>query len=103
MKEKPNPNYHMGKETGYELINGEYHIAPMYWAQFDRLRDERAGISDMLAMVTRHANSDLAKIAKAQNELWARIAEDIGVDITKGYTYWNGVVKPQEPPKEAQQ
>jgi len=54
-------------------------------------------------MVTRHANSDLAKIAKAQNELWARIAEDIGVDITKGYTYWNGVVKPQEPPKEAQQ
>ncbi len=98
-KERENPNYHMGKQTGYELINGEYHIAPVYWESFDRLAQQTDGIDMMLKVVTRHASDDLAMIAKQRVELWKRLVEDIGIEMGAGWVYQNGVVKKIEVPK----
>ncbi|MDO9580136.1 MAG: hypothetical protein Q7J06_06155 [Bacteroidales bacterium] len=96
-KKKPgDTNYHKGKETGYHLINGEYHIAPLYQGQFDFLHDKKNGIEEMLAMVSRHSAQDLEAISKATRQLWDRLAEDIGIDKAAGWTYQNGVVRPAD-------
>ena len=60
MKEKVNPNHHMGKQTGYELIDGVYHIAPMYQEQFAKIAYQKDGIEQMVAMVTKHAAADFS-------------------------------------------
>lgn len=93
VKEKENPNHYQGKETGYELINGEYHIAPLYCIQFAELAQQTEGIKLMLEIVTSYAAADLQQISKAKNELWKRLGEDIGIDITSGWSYGNGIVK----------
>ena len=47
MKEKVNPNHHMGKQTGYELVDGIYHVAPVYQQQFDAFASKQSGIEKM--------------------------------------------------------
>jgi hypothetical protein len=89
------PNHRMGKTTGYDLINGEYHIAPLYQEQFNALLHEKGGIEDMLSAVTKHAQKDYEDISKREETLWERLAEDIGLDIHAGWTYRRGIVKPK--------
>ncbi len=91
-KEKENHNHHMGKQSGYELINGEYHIAPMYVAQFDALEDRAIGIKHMLEIVATHASEDLEQIRKQQRRVWETLADDLGIDLSKGWKYKNCVV-----------
>ncbi len=90
-----NPNFHNGKNTGYEIdAEGNYHIAPLYQQQFDALENEAAGIKAMLASVTEHASQDLAKIAGQTRKLWIIMADDLGIDLSKkNCTYYNGVLK----------
>ncbi len=95
-KEKENPNHHMGKQTGYELINGEYHIAPMYCEQLDALMRRAGGIEDMLHIVTHHASVDLEQIRKDEKKVWDALSEDIGLEKGQAWIYRNGVVKKQE-------
>ena len=103
MAKKKKDTNHMGKHTGYELVDGVYHIAPVYISQFGDLGAQRAGIEDMLAMVTRHAAKDLEVVARAYRKLWDDVAEDLGLDITSGEWgyYRNGTIKQKDSHKEA--
>ena len=92
-KNKENPNHFMGKQTGYELVDGKYHIAPLHSGQFDYLADKEAGIKSMLNAVADHVAKDLEEITKARREVWKRLAEDIGLDMQKNWVYRNGVVE----------
>jgi ADP-dependent phosphofructokinase/glucokinase len=94
MKEKVNPNHHQGKITGYELINGEYHIAPHYWEQFEELNHKVSGIKAMLDIVTSHASGDLTQISKIRREIFVEIADDIGINLDDGWSYQNGILSP---------
>lgn len=80
---KENPNHHMGKETGYELIDGVYHIAPMYSEHFDTLNYREQGIKNMLNAVTEH----------------------LGLDTSKRYVYQRGTLReiPEDKPLEVKQ
>ena len=95
MKEK-NKNHHMGKRTGYELVDGEYHIAPLYQQQFEKLSYEVGGIKAMLDIVTSHASSDLEKIAKLRQQIFEELADDIGIDMKEGWVYSGGIIKKRE-------
>ena len=87
MKEKVNPNHHMGKQTGYELIDGVYHIAPLYVEQFTKLAHQRLGIEEMVAMVTKHAADDLTQLSKLNQQIWEELYEDLGLDKSKPWKY----------------
>ena len=91
-KEIENPNHHMGKQTGYELIDGAYHIAPLYKERMSLLTFQKQGIDEMLASVTQHASKDFERIASENHTLWKDIADDIGLDQTVTWQYTNGVV-----------
>ena len=95
MKEK-NKNHHMGKRTGYELVDGEYHIAPLYQQQFEKLSYEVGGIKATLDIVTSHAAEDLKEIARLKVELFKDIADDIGIDLKEGWVYSGGIIKKRE-------
>ncbi len=97
-KEPENPNHHMGKRTGYHLINGEYHIAPLYVEQFDKLTNRQAGIKKMLAAVTENASEQLAQIAESYKRVWDELADDLGLDRNEVWTIRNEIVKKQEKP-----
>jgi hypothetical protein len=86
-KEQQDPNHHMGKQTGYTLNDGIYHVAPLYSEQFEKIREQEAGISEMLNIVTKHASDDLAALAKQGKEVWGRLYEDIGLDPTKKWQW----------------
>ena len=86
-------NHLMGKETGYEIINGEYHIAPKYWEQFDELKHKEIGIRRMLEMVTDHASEDLKVISEQRQKVFKTISEDIGIDLSQPWYFLNGVLK----------
>lgn len=92
-KEKGDPNYRMGKETGYHFIKGEYRIAPIYCDQFEELYRKRTSIAQLVNMVHEHAAKDLEQILKSERELWDRISEDIGVEFSDGWVYTRGIVK----------
>lgn len=91
-KEQENPNNHMGKKTGYTLIDGVYHIAPVYQEQFDFITHKKVGIDQMLAMVTMHAAQDLTELTKQSEAIWKVLADDIGLPKDKIWQYLNGVV-----------
>jgi hypothetical protein len=100
-KEKANPNRHMGKYTGYELINGEYHLAPLYVEQFDKLTERKFGINNMFEIIMRYVEKDLGTLAHDEHLLWEKLGDDIGINIKEGWTYSdNGVVKKIEDKKE---
>jgi hypothetical protein len=98
-KEKSNPNYHMGKQTGYELINGEYHIAPTYQERFSHLTMKQVAIQTLVNSVMDHASQDLQEIIKQQQKVWEDLAEDIGIDIKLKWVYNGSVLKLENPPK----
>jgi hypothetical protein len=97
-KQKQYPNHHMGKHSGYELIDGEYHIAPMYTDQFRELENKVESINALLQMVNTHCASILEEIAKARRRIWDDIFDDIGLDRGKSWLYVRGVIK--EAPKK---
>jgi|GEM_PF-6683476 len=98
---KQDKTYRVGKHTGYELRNGEYHLAPMYVEQFDRITNRRNGIQMMLEAVTEHAALDYQAVSVAQRKLWDAIGEDFGVNFGKGqWTYLDGVIRPMPEPTE---
>ena len=100
MKEKENPNHHMGKRTGYELINGEYHIARLYSRQFQELNHRVGGIETMLNIVTSHAAKDLEELSKSRRRIFEDLADDIGIDLEEGWTYVNYILKRITPKPE---
>jgi hypothetical protein len=92
MKAKTKDTTHfMGKRTGYELINGEYHLAPFYCDQFARLNAEEAGIRKMLEIIIDHASADLKTIEERKKRVFEDIGEDLGIDLkTIGWNYHHG-------------
>jgi len=95
-KEKENPNHRMGKTTGYDLINGDYHIAPLYQERFAQIALKRQGIREMLDIVTEHAAKDLELLGEETQKLWQELAEDIGIKINGGWIYTDGIVSKKE-------
>ncbi len=99
---KQKTTHRMGKVTGYELQNGEYHIAPTYVEQFDKLLATAQGIRMMLDVVTEHATKDFEALTVAHKALWDALRDDLGVAFDKGlWAYSNGVIS--EVPKPAEQ
>ena len=83
----------MGKQTGYEVRGDEIRIAPLYRDQFQHLFHEEQGINKMLAVVTKHAASDLEIISKKQKQTWDEIADDLGIDTSESWVYrYNGTI-----------
>lgn len=87
MKEKKDPNHHMGKSTGYGLIDGVYHIAPLYRNEFEQLALRKSGIDQVVECVTSHAARDYEAIATMRHSIWERLYEDIGLVKGKPYIY----------------
>ena len=107
MKEKANPNYHEGKRTGYNLINGEYHIAPCYIEQFARLSTREEGLRKVIEIMTAHFAQDMTDIARIRRKIWAELEDDLGLDKKVNYNYSNGIVRradaePNEANKEVE-
>jgi len=91
MKEKK--NHFMGKHTGCTLINGEYHLAPVYQDQFSAITNEKVGLDSLLVSVNSYASKEFANINKKKDHLFKIISEDLGID-TSGYEYSGGVLRP---------
>ena len=86
-KVKEDPNHHQGKATGYELIDGVYHIAPIYIEQFNQLDDQSRAINQLLRSVNEFAMSFNQEHSRKTRELWATVYEDLGLDGKKRYRY----------------
>jgi len=86
--------HHMGKRTGYRLIDGEYHVAPTYSTAFAETTAQKAGVEAMLAAVTKHATETLAEITKANRRIWDDLTDDIGLDRSLMWVFGSdGVVR----------
>ena len=97
MKAEPkNKNHHRGKRTGYELINGEYHIAPYYYEQFNKLQHKRKGIETLLTIVNQHAAENLEEISRVNQAIFNDLADDIGLDLKEAWVHSHGIVKRQD-------
>jgi hypothetical protein len=106
MPKKENPElvestHRIGKYTGYDLINGEYHLAPQYVQQFNDLFHREKGIEELLKMVAHHAQEDLTAISKEKQGIWVTIGEDLGIDVTANgnWRYSNGIIKKSQEEK----
>ena len=79
--------HHMGKHTGYSLIDGVYRIAPSYVTAFEETAILKVGVDEMLASITRHAAVTLSQITKSRKRIWDDIIDDLGLDanIVWGY------------------
>ncbi len=87
VKEKISPNHRMGKYTGYELVRGEYHIAPTYTDSFTRLSDRRISTDTFMQSIVKYVTEINKGIACEQRKLWEQIYEDLGLDRTKRWTF----------------
>ena len=76
-----------GKHSGYELIDGVYHIAPMYTDSFAKLADRTIGVDGLVNSVVRHAAEINKEIACEQRILWERLYDDLDLDRSKRYHY----------------
>jgi DNA replication protein DnaD len=92
-KEKENPNHHMGKYTGYELINGEYHIADQYTQAFYALNTRAESIKRVVRVVSDNAAEQLKDIVDAEHKLWKDIQDDIGIYISKAWQLKGSIIK----------
>lgn len=92
-KEKENPNHHMGKQTGYSLINGEYHIAPTYQERFLELANKQESVSGLMKVVTVHCTTILEGLADVRRKIWRDIVDDLGLDKNKLWVYSEGVIR----------
>lgn len=97
---KKNSQHYMGKNTGYELKDGVYYIAPYYINQFDELSSKREGLNQMLGMVSRHVAQDLQEILKAELKVWQDVKEDINLADNVNWVYLAGKIYQKEAPKE---
>ena len=97
-KKKIDTTHHMGKHTGYHLIDGVYHIAPAYSIQFDDLLAQWEGVDDMLGCVTRHAAKELEALAKQRIRIWDELLDDLGLKLADGpwEYYRDGTIKKRE-------
>ena len=86
-KKTTESTHHIGKRTGYSLIDGVYHIAPSYVTAFEEITILRSGVDEMLASVTRHAAITLSQIAKSHRRIWKDIIDDLGLDPTIVWEY----------------
>ena len=102
-KEIKDANHHMGKQTGYTLIDGAYHVAPMYQQDFAKFKDKYVAISEYIKAVTTHVMSLNEEIARQERETWKLISEDLGLDTNKQwqYNFDTETITEQKPPKEA--
>ena len=91
-KEKEDTNYHMGKHTGYSLIDGVYHIAPIYTKQLEDLAMQKIGVDEMLGSVTRHAAKTFELLLRMNRKLWEDMVDDLGLDPTIVWKFQNGTV-----------
>ncbi len=82
-KSKVDPNHHMGKHTGYELVDGVYHIAPSYTLAFAELNDRAEGVDMFMKTVTRYVAELNAEIQKENRRQWDRLCDDLGLDRNK--------------------
>jgi hypothetical protein len=89
-------NHHMGKYTGYVLVDGIYYIAPTYQDRFQEIEHKKYGIEQMVAMVTKHAADDLTALSKINNSIWDELRDDLGLDPNKKWLYINGTIKERE-------
>ena len=87
IKKLKETNHFMGKHSGYELIDGVYHIAPMYVDGFEKLQDRTISVDQLLKSVTRHVMEINKEIASEQRNLWRRLYEDLDLDKSKNYCY----------------
>lgn len=92
-------NYFMGKETGYELINGVYHVAPRYQNIFERIMAQKTGVDALVQSVSKYAAETGAQIASEQSRTWVMLYDDLGLDKTKnwGYDYRDGTISEIKP------
>ena len=86
-KKKEDPNHHQGKMTGYTLIDGAYHIAPIYQEQFNQIQDEAAGIDQLIRSVNESVQKMYKENRRKIRELWDDLHEDLGLDKDKKYFY----------------
>lgn len=99
-REKPDPNHHAGKHTGYCLVNGEYFLAPSYRRELDGLRFEGEGVNALIRATDDYAAKQYARIMERRHELWKRLSDDLGVDFIAAkarYNYETGAVSIPEP------
>jgi len=87
VKKVKEANHSMGKRSGYELVDGVYHIAPMYIDAFAKLADRNAGVDNLVKSVAKHVAELNKDIACEQRNLWLRLYEDLGLDKSKTYQY----------------
>lgn len=100
MKKQP-ANDFMGKHTGYQLIGGVYHIAPMYIDNFAKLSDRKIGIDSLMESVLKYAAEINRQITAERRELWQRIYEDLGLDPKKAWVFHSdGTISEQNQKKE---
>ena len=94
-------NYSMGKHSGYELIDGVYHIAPMYIDAFSKLAARADGVDQLIKSVTKHIADINNEIASEYQSLWQRLCDDLGLDKNKSYCYnHDGTIRVKEEKEE---
>jgi len=82
----------VGKHTGYELIDGEYHIATYYIEKFSHLELKKYSLSEMLRLIGKHVAEDLEVIRKGEIKLFDDVKDDLGLDPSGRWIYSNGKV-----------
>lgn len=100
-KQKPD-THRLGKNTGYDLRDGKYFLAPIHQESFQRTVDERRALELLLQMVTNHVAERLAVVTAAQTKWWKVVEGDLGVVFRgNGYQYnaAEGFIEPIPKPK----
>ena len=102
-KEKKDPNHYLGKRTGYSLIDGVYHIAPIYQDSFAFNADRKRGVDTMVRAVVAYAAETHKEIATSNRKLWDEICADLGLERgLTNYTYYpDGTVHAEKRETEA--
>jgi len=101
VKKVEKTNHFTGKHSGYELIDGVYHIAPMYTDAFEKIADRSAGVDQLVKSVARYVAEINEEIASESRNIWLRLDEDLGLDNNKCYQYkGDGTVHVVEGTKE---
>lgn len=95
MSKKKQDTHKVGNRTGYELIEGKYHLAPMYVEMFERMLARYEAVEAVLAAVTAHCQRDYEALAQDKKRLWATLRDDFDVDFKQGeWKYDDGNIVP---------
>lgn len=96
------PSHFMGKYTGYELVDGQYHIAPTYREEFDRIFEASRGVMDIVEAVNAFAAQQKAALHRREMGLFRRISDDIGLPLHR-LKYTHGIITVLPEKLEAQE